>query len=416
MGMFDGVADKLSGLFGKKKDDSSGVPRVGRVQRAPADDPAVVDANDYNDYDDNVSRLFSDDDNADDGDSDVVVNEADDILALLRIEPNIPVPRDVLMPDNLMELSFTLTEPVGYSAKQVDEFVNTVNHALSWYIQALQERNKNVADLANQITKTERSMNRLKLDQELSSDGISVSSGDVRDDSQLMQLQYQLMNEKDENERLRKQLASAGGGTVLIDDEQSSLEKKYSDLQDQLAILQKKYQNLQEANRRLKLRVADDDEQGIRVNGALGDSIFEASSDTDEDSMSLPTLGTDDGDGMSLPTPDIGGAAPEESTTKRRPKDRDASKRIHKRPTHHGDSPAGSRRKNRRDTQSLGLPDIPDMDGSNDFDMMDDSHESSPFIGDDDISLPDGLMNDKQYDDISDDFGSDEDISFDFTD
>lgn len=415
--MFDGVAGKLSGLFGKKKDDSPNVPKVGRVQRAPADDPAVVDANDYNDYDDNVGSLFAEDDDTDDGDSDVMMNEADDILALLRIEPNIPVPRDVLMPDNLMELSFTLTEPVGYSAKQVDEFVNTVNHALSWYIQALQERNKNVADLANQITKTERSMNRLKLDQELSADGISVSSGDVRDDSQLMQLQYQLMNEKDENERLRKQLASVGGGAGLSDDEQSSLEKKYSDLQDQLAILQKKYQNLQEANRRLKLRAADDDERDVMVNGALGDSIFEASPD-DEDSMSLP-MPSDDGDDVSIPPIDMGEtdtADAPSSKPARRTKGRNVSKRAHKRPIRRGNKSNGPARKpegDNRDAQSLSLPDMDDSDG---FDMMGDSRDSSPFISDDDVSLPDGLMNDKQYDDISDDFGSDEDISFDFTD
>lgn len=468
MGLLDGVAGKLSGLFGGGKKKRDNVPKVGRVQRAPADDPSALDGSDYNDYDDSIGKLFDDDD-SDDGDAEVEVSDSSDILSLLRIQPNIPIPLDVLMPDNLMDLSFTITEPRGYSAKQVDEFVNAVGSSLKWYIQTMQERNKNIADLANQITKTEQSMTRLKMDQELSSDGISVSSGDVRDDTQLMQLQFQLMQARDENEKLRKQVKNGGGGAPLSDGERESLEAKYSELQDQLAIIQRKYQNLQESNRRLKLQLAgqmdaaDDTSEIGALELALPDGGVDAADDAgalpfgdadsgfpspdstggdssgdDDSGLEMPLPAFDGSAASGLPVPSMGETAREASV--------DPATRSRKRIRRNGDA-SGSverrRRNTRRGSEGSQLsegdrvledsPHLPSLQEASDADTAfhipglsegNDTDPSIQFTGDDDdydfddvdVSMPDSLVTDDDYDDISEAFSDDNDISFDFTD
>jgi uncharacterized small protein (DUF1192 family) len=212
------IKDLLGSFFGAldSKKNTKKVPSADTKLRAPASpNPYLEESNTNEDYDEIL-------------DEGGVKNRRPDILNLLQIPDNYPVPDDIMLSGDLQELDFMITQPEGYSQKQVDSFVRVMVKSLKWFTEHLQKRNEDVAVLATQLDKTEADLHNVKVSNELA-EGLSVLTGESStSDNDLMEAQIRIAQLQDELETYKK-------GSKGITPAETS---KYEDAQNQLALLQ----------------------------------------------------------------------------------------------------------------------------------------------------------------------------------
>lgn len=251
------------------------------------------------------ASLYADDDNPMQG------PQRQDILELLNIQANIPVPDDVLMPEDLDDLKLTITEPTGYSSKQVDELIQSFYDSLGWYVQTLQRRNKDIADLATQLDKTDTDLHNMKLSAEMS-EGLTVMPGAKSTaEQELTSLQLKYVQLQDENKNLKQQLARGSGAGAGSSVDSVENQEKYAALQNQVALLQLENRKLKASARRSSMYAAANEEAqdlaGFTPTGpaAPGDDVDSLDVSNDPNAIQ-PGQGNAGG----LPTPDFGGGLP----------------------------------------------------------------------------------------------------------
>jgi hypothetical protein len=225
-----GLIGKLSGIlpFLKKKSEEPQVRHANKTDEQHPDD----------DYDEVMS---------DEG-----LNPRTDILDLYDIKENYPVPDDVLLPGDMNDIDLTLTEPVGYSQKQVDTVIGTMYNSLKWYVKILQLRNKEIVKLAAQVDKTSTDLHNLKVSNELA-EGVSVLTGQPSTAEQdLVDAQIRIAKLQDELNRIKK-------NTDAIS---PTDETKYEEIQNQSAVLQLENKKLRAQLKRALMHQAalDDDD------------------------------------------------------------------------------------------------------------------------------------------------------------
>lgn len=173
-----------------------------------------------------------------------------DILELLNIPDNYEVPDNVLLVGDLDRVRFDLAEPRGYSIKMVDDFYDSVYESLKWYRDTLRQRNRDIAKLATQLDKSATDLHNAKLNAELS-DGLTVITGqESTAEHEVQELQLTVVKLRDENERLKRQLATGGTNNSADNINESD---RVEELQNQLTLAQVEIKKLSSQLRRENL-------------------------------------------------------------------------------------------------------------------------------------------------------------------
>lgn len=173
-----------------------------------------------------------------------------DILELLNIPDNYEVPDNVLLVGDLDRVRFDLAEPRGYSIKMVDDFYDSVYESLKWYRDTLRQRNRDIAKLATQLDKSATDLHNAKLNAELS-DGLTVITGqESTAEHEVQELQLTVVKLRDENERLKRQLATSGTNNSTDNINESD---RVEELQNQLTLAQVEIKKLSSQLRRENL-------------------------------------------------------------------------------------------------------------------------------------------------------------------
>lgn len=191
--------------------------------------------------------LITDSNNAMD---EAIKPQRSDILELLNIPDNYEVPDNVLLVGDLDRVRFDLAEPRGYSIKMVDDFYDSVYESLKWYRDTLRQRNRDIAKLATQLDKSATDLHNAKLNAELS-DGLTVITGqESTAEHEVQELQLTVVKLRDENERLKRQLATGGTNNSTGDINESD---RVEELQNQLTLAQVEIKKLSSQLRRENL-------------------------------------------------------------------------------------------------------------------------------------------------------------------
>lgn len=182
--------------------------------------------------------------------SEAIKPQRSDILELLNIPDNYEVPDNVLLVGDLDRVRFDLAEPRGYSIKMVDDFYDSVYESLKWYRDTLRQRNRDIAKLATQLDKSATDLHNAKLNAELS-DGLTVITGqESTAEHEVQELQLTVVKLRDENERLKRQLATGSTNNSTGNINESD---RVEELQNQLTLAQVEIKKLSSQLRRENL-------------------------------------------------------------------------------------------------------------------------------------------------------------------
>lgn len=185
-----------------------------------------------------------------------------DILELLNIPDNYEVPDNVLLVGDLDRVRFDLAEPRGYSIKMVDDFYDSVYESLKWYRDTLRQRNRDIAKLATQLDKSATDLHNAKLNAELS-DGLTVITGqESTAEHEVQELQLTVVKLRDENERLKRQLATGGANNSTDNINESD---RVEELQNQLTLAQVEIKKLSSQLRRENLTNMSSMDDGLDI-------------------------------------------------------------------------------------------------------------------------------------------------------
>lgn len=283
----------LSGLFGdssgKKKDTP---PKTARKQSSSAQDG------------DNDSLSLFDGGSEDDFDYDSMEDEIkghrSDVLELLDIAEDYPVPSNVLLVGDLDRVRFDISQPKGYDTKMVEEFYDSVRDSISWYVEKLQQRNNDIRKMEDMLNKQNTDLHNAKVAEAMSDPEIAVMTGYESSEAQeLQEAQIRIMNLEEENRQLQKKLQAAGNGAS--DQMDAETQSRYDALQNQLGIVQRENQKLKAQLKRQAM------EEAASMDRQQGE--YTTADDYDDD---YPLAGHDDGAdlngiGAGMPMPSGGG-------------------------------------------------------------------------------------------------------------
>lgn len=93
------------------------------------------------------------DDDGDFGVNDSTDSPENDVLEQYRIALNTELRDDIITPSKLDKVRFGVTQPKGFSFKQVEAFHTEVTKSIQWYIATLEKRDRDVHKLATEIDK-----------------------------------------------------------------------------------------------------------------------------------------------------------------------------------------------------------------------------------------------------------------------
>lgn len=114
-----------------------------------------------------------------------------DVLEQYRIALNTELEDEILTPSKLSKVKFSVTQPKGFSFKQVEVFHNEVSKSVQWYIQALEKRDRDVHKLATEVDKYKTDMQnarfQLEVLQGVGGQAVVDDSGEYVTESQMSQ-------------------------------------------------------------------------------------------------------------------------------------------------------------------------------------------------------------------------------------
>lgn len=252
MGLFDKLNEKIDSIIpgGKRNADADltgrqkvpGVPAIGRERSGGGDDGNGTDANGEKQEVINGHLVVDGVDLGPVNTGSLSVQE--DVLNILGIPASYSVPDRILLPGDLAKVKFA-KEPNGAAVDEVAAFYDAVTESVDFYIDLLNKRNADVAKLADHCTKLQDEIHDKELESEIQkTSGLNIIAGGDSS-SELMNAKLKIRKLKAENEALRQQSSS-----TEATDKIKELQKRYDEVQDQLAMEQ--YNNKQ-----LRAQVAD---------------------------------------------------------------------------------------------------------------------------------------------------------------
>lgn len=132
-----------------------------------------------------------DDDDSFDGDNTGADSPEHDVLEQYRIPLNTELGDEILTPSKLSKVKFGVTQPKGFSFKQVEVFHTEVSKSIQWYIQALEKRDRDVHKLATEVDKYKTDVQnarfQLEVLQGMGGQAVVDDSGEYVTESQMSQ-------------------------------------------------------------------------------------------------------------------------------------------------------------------------------------------------------------------------------------
>lgn len=277
----------LSGLFGgnsSKKSGDSATPSKKPSQSQDDDDSLSMfddssdDDFDYNEIDDEIKGHRS------------------DVLELLDIAEDYPVPSNVLLLGDLDRVRFDVSQPKGYDMHMVEEFYDSVHDSIAWYVDKLQQRNNDIRKMEDMLNKQNTDIHNAKVAEAMSDPDFTIMTGsESTAEQELQEAQIKIMNLEDENRKLQKKIQSMGNGGNG-DQMDADTQSRYEALQNQLGIVQRENQKLKAQLKRQALEeVAALDRQQDEYTTA------DEYGDEDYQSMGLDVNDPSAGRGMPMP-------------------------------------------------------------------------------------------------------------------
>lgn len=311
----------LSGLFGgnsSKKGGDGATPSKKPSQSQDDDDSLSMfddssDDFDYNEIDDEIKGHRS------------------DVLELLNIAEDYPVPANVLLLGDLDRVRFDVSQPKGYDMHMVEEFYDSVHDSIAWYVDKLQQRNNDIRKMEDMLNKQNTDIHNAKVAEAMSDPDFTIMTGsESTAEQELQEAQIKIMNLEDENRKLQKKIQSMGNGGNG-DQMDADTQSRYEALQNQLGIVQRENQKLKAQLKRQALEeVAALDRQQDEYTTAdeYGDDDYQSMGQFDVDgpsagwgmpmpgspSPSMPEPNKSNGiptpGGMPVPAPGVNGGMP----------------------------------------------------------------------------------------------------------
>lgn len=311
----------LSGLFGgnsSKKGGDGATPSKKPSQSQDDDDSLSMfddssDDFDYNEIDDEIKGHRS------------------DVLELLNIAEDYPVPANVLLLGDLDRVRFDVSQPKGYDMHMVEEFYDSVHDSIAWYVDKLQQRNNDIRKMEDMLNKQNTDIHNAKVAEAMSDPDFTIMTGsESTAEQELQEAQVKIMNLEDENRKLQKKIQSMGNGGNG-DQMDADTQSRYEALQNQLGIVQRENQKLKAQLKRQALEeVAALDRQQDEYTTAdeYGDDDYQTMGQFDVDgpsagwgmpmpgspSPSMPEPNKSNGiptpGGMPVPAPGVNGGMP----------------------------------------------------------------------------------------------------------
>lgn len=311
----------LSGLFGgnSSKKGGDGATPSKKPSRSQDDDDSLSmfddssDDFDYNEIDDEIKGHRS------------------DVLELLNIAEDYPVPANVLLLGDLDRVRFDVSQPKGYDMHMVEEFYDSVHDSIAWYVDKLQQRNNDIRKMEDMLNKQNTDIHNAKVAEAMSDPDFTIMTGsESTAEQELQEAQIKIMNLEDENRKLQKKIQSMGNGGNG-DQMDADTQSRYEALQNQLGIVQRENQKLKAQLKRQALEeVAALDRQQDEYTTAdeYGDEDYQSMGQFDVDgpsagwgmpmpggpSPSMPEPNKSNGiptpGGMPVPAPGVNGGMP----------------------------------------------------------------------------------------------------------
>lgn len=354
MGFLDSLKDSVNSAINGKKEQGSGIqheeaPGSKKSAKKPGllsglfggnsskkgGDGATPSKKPSQSQDDDDSLSMFDDSSDDDFDyneiDDEIKGHRSDVLELLNIAEDYPVPSNVLLLGDLDRVRFDVSQPKGYDMHMVEEFYDSVHDSIAWYVDKLQQRNNDIRKMEDMLNKQNTDIHNAKVAEAMSDPDFTIMTGsESTAEQELQEAQIKIMNLEDENRKLQKKIQSMGnsGNGDQMDAETQS---RYDALQNQLGIVQRENQKLKAQLKRQALEeVAALDRQQDEYTTAdeYGDDDYQTMGQFDVDgpssdrgmpmpggpSPSMPEPNKSNGiptpGGMPVPAPGVNGGMP----------------------------------------------------------------------------------------------------------
>lgn len=281
----------LSGLFGDNSSKSkTNTTSKKKPSQSSDDDDSLSMFNDSSDDDFDYSEI-----------DDEIKGHRSDVLELLNIAEDYPVPSNVLLLGDLDRVRFDVSQPKGYDMHMVEEFYDSVHDSIAWYVDKLQQRNNDIRKMEDMLNKQNTDIHNAKVAEAMSDPDFTIMTGsESTAEQELQEAQIKIMNLEDENRKLQKKIQSMGNGGNG-DQMDADTQSRYDALQNQLGIVQRENQKLKSQLKRQALEeVAALDRQQDEYTTA------DEYGDDDYQSMSLDVDDPSAGRGMPMP----GGPSP----------------------------------------------------------------------------------------------------------
>lgn len=282
----------LSGLFGdnSSKSKTNNTTSKKRPSQSSDDDDSLSMFNDSSDDDFDYSEI-----------DDEIKGHRSDVLELLNIAEDYPVPSNVLLLGDLDRVRFDVSQPKGYDMHMVEEFYDSVHDSIAWYVDKLQQRNNDIRKMEDMLNKQNTDIHNAKVAEAMSDPDFTIMTGsESTAEQELQEAQIKIMNLEDENRKLQKKIQSMGNGGNG-DQMDADTQSRYEALQNQLGIVQRENQKLKSQLKRQALEeVAALDRQQ--------DEYTTADEYGDEDYQSIGLDVNDPSAGRGMPMP--GGSSP----------------------------------------------------------------------------------------------------------
>lgn len=310
MGFLDSIKDSISSVIGNKGEGASKGSGTSSPPKKGGFLGGLMTPKNKADNSEGYQSMTEDDELASllngsstgttqDEDYDMVNGEINehrhDVLDLLNIAEDYPVPDNVLLVGDLDSVRFDISMPSGYDPKMVDDFYNSVYDSINWYVKTLQQRNNDIRTMEDMLNKQATDIHNAQVAQAMSDPDFTVVTGaESTSEQQLQEAQLRIMRLQDENDKLKQALQEQGG---QVDTAQNS---KYEELQNQLALSQMEVKKLTAQLNRSNLRSSE------AVEGSL-DLVEQSVAQQEDRNQAMPDgsggmpLGDDGSMGDSMP-------------------------------------------------------------------------------------------------------------------
>lgn len=239
MSFFDKINKKIDSIMpGGNKDDLEGRQTVPGVPAVGREKPDAGNAGNANGETQEVIDGHLWVDGVDLGPVNTgSLSMQEDVLNILGIPASYSVPDRIMLPGDLAKVKFA-SEPNGFARDEVAAFYDATSESIDFYIDLLNKRNADVAKLADHCTKLQDEIHDKEMEQEIAKNsGLNIIAGGDSN-NELMNAKLKIRKLKAENEELRQQ-----SSYTEATDKIKELQKRYDEVQDQLAMEQ--YNNKQ---------------------------------------------------------------------------------------------------------------------------------------------------------------------------